>query len=124
MPILGKWSGFDAQEIFEEGVSALERGDEEAAIDAFEAVLKDDADTKLHEPARVRLGRAQLVLARRMLRLGRYERAAHLLDEAGIAMRGMPELHALAARTHLALGNRGKAKAHLDEGSEGDPDHT
>ncbi|RYG38034.1 tetratricopeptide repeat protein, partial [bacterium] len=61
---------------------------------------------------------------RRMLRLGRYERAAHLLDEAGHGMRGMPELHALAARTHLALGNRGRAKEHLDEGAEGDPDHT
>ncbi|RYG46172.1 tetratricopeptide repeat protein [bacterium] len=72
----------------------------------------------------MRLGRAQLVLARRMLRLGRYERAAHLLDQAGSALRGMPELHALAARTHLALGNRAKAREHLDEGEEGDPDHT
>lgn len=124
MSLLGKWSGFYAQEVFEEGVSALDRGDEEAAIDAFEALIRDDPDAKLREQARLRLGRAQLALARRMIRLGRYERAAHLLDEAGASLRGMPELHALAARTHLALGNRPKARKHLDEGSQSDPDHT
>ncbi|CAN5644265.1 hypothetical protein BH11ARM2_BH11ARM2_11310 [soil metagenome] len=124
MLLLGKWSGFDAQEVFEEGVAALERGDEEAAIDAFEAILNGDAEVKLRESAKVRLGRARLALARRMLRTGHYERACRLLDEAGMAMRGMPELHALAARTHLALGDRRKASQHLKEGAESDPDHT
>ncbi len=107
MSQLGKWFGFDIDEVFEEGLCAYERGDYDGAIDAFESCLADNNDTSARVCPYLADSCLQLGLSR--LAAERPETALQYL-EGGLRL--YPSSYELNLATALAFRELGELELH------------
>lgn len=114
MSLLGKWFGFSKDEVFDEGVAAYERGDYDAAIEAFAQCLEDRLDTSTLRLATFYLGESYSHLGTQRFGEDHFEEALYQYRKALKHCPQSPDLHLKAARASEATGDKLQRNIHLE----------
>jgi len=113
--MVGKWFGFEREEVFEEALSAFERGDYDEASKALEACLAEDpSDPRVKQY----LGKCYEAMAEGALQDENYDLAAAMAENATVLHPGFPDLHLLAAKAFRGLRRTAIARYHLNRALE------
>lgn len=123
MSFIGKWLGFDTEEICEEGLAALDRRDFEAAAEAFHACLDGDPKESTQRLTRFHLGECHAQLAAEAFRGADYDRAQHEIETSFAYAMPTAERLVLAARIARRLGDRRAATDHVERALARAPQH-
>ncbi len=110
---LGKWFGFDRNEVYEEGLSAYARGAFEEAMDAFSGVLEHAAEPGVHRLARFYLAECHSKFGDAALRGERYEDAVASFEAALALCPDYPDFNLSAAKAWRGLGLKDKEKSYV-----------
>lgn len=113
MSLLGKWFGFSVDEIFDEGVSAYDRGDYEASTEAFEECLDAATDNATARLAAFYAGESYSQLGSRYCEEGRYDNALRMFRSAIRFCPNYPDLHLKAAQAAHKMENPEERDFHL-----------
>ncbi|HEY0868467.1 MAG TPA: tetratricopeptide repeat protein [Fimbriimonas sp.] len=98
MSLLGKWFGFSKDEIFDEAVSAYDRGDYEAATEGFEECLDDTTDNATARLAAFYTGECYSQLGIQRSGEGAHADALRLFKTALRYCPNYPDIHLRAAK--------------------------
>jgi tetratricopeptide (TPR) repeat protein len=98
--MVGKWFGFEREEVYEEGSSSLEFGDFEEASKAFEACRQDDPNDPRIQPLLVQCYEE---LAKQALVVENYLEAEGMAENAIVIDSTRVDLHFLAAKGFRSL---------------------
>ncbi len=121
MSLVGKWFGFERQELFDEGLAAHGRGAYDEAVEAFEACLEADADGATLRLARFYLADSHSLLARQLTQKGDHVSASVAICNALSINPNYPDLHLLAAKIHRWLDRPEVMEHHLARALEINP---
>jgi tetratricopeptide (TPR) repeat protein len=109
-----KWFGFSKDEVFDEGMAAFDRGDFEAAVDAFHRCQRDCADGDELRLSRFYLTQSLAELGHERLMAGEAGNALNYFSQALTFGPGYPDLHLSAAKACHELGLAGDVDRHLE----------
>jgi tetratricopeptide (TPR) repeat protein len=114
MSLLGKWFGFTKDEVFDEGVSAYDRGDYEAAVDAFEECLGDAPDNSTARLSAFYCGESYAQLGNRCFDTEAFVQAARFFEAALRYCPNYPDVRLRAAKSYDKLGEFDCRDEHLE----------
>ena len=121
---IGKWLGFDTESVYEDGLTALNRHDYEAAAQAFKTCIETGTQESTVRLARFHLAECYSQFAEEEYRHAEYEKAWDEIELSFALAHPTAERHLLAARIARRLGNRDEATSHLDSALTMAPEHT
>lgn len=98
MSKLGKWFGFDTEEICEEGFAALDRKDYEEAANAFETCIQESKNESTIRLAKFNLAECYAKMAIADFHRAKYEKAQTEIEQALNYASPTSERHLWAAR--------------------------
>ncbi len=98
MSKLGKWFGFDTEEICEEGFAALDRKEYEEAASAFETCIRESKSESTIRLARFNLAECYAQMAVADFHRAKYERAQTEIERSLAFSSPTSERHLWAAR--------------------------
>jgi len=123
MSKLGKWFGFDTEEICERGFAALDRKDFEEAASAFEICVKESGNESTVRLARFNLAECYAQMAAQDFHRANYQRAQQEIERSLSQALPTAERHLLAARIARRLEQPYEADYQLDQALERSPSH-
>lgn len=113
MSLLGKWFGFAADEIYEEGMAAYDRGAYDDALEALEQYAEEGGDVNLLRLARFAMVQCHAQLAAAEMRRGTPGVAVRHLEAALSLCPHFPDLNLAAAQAYHRLGSAPRRDHHL-----------
>ncbi len=121
MAFLGKWFGFDREEVYEQGLRAYDRGDWEGAIERFETCLDHAGDDKMIRLAQFYLSDSYAELGVTFIRAGDNISAVRNLSTAIEMSPHYPDRYVALAQAYRGLGiNEARTRA-IDRALEINP---
>jgi tetratricopeptide (TPR) repeat protein len=106
MALWSKWFGFANDEVFDEGMAAYDRGDYEAAIDAFESCMEDGGHAREARLSRFYTAQSYAELGHECFRAGDAAGAIQCYEKALKFYPNFPDINLSMAKAYREIGAR------------------